>query len=102
RLVAAPGKFTSIGFVAGPGVSQQQLASNLQRVLPPGTEAVTGAAAIQETQDTFQKGLSVFSKFFRIFAVVAVLVVAFIILNTFAITVARLTRENGLFRALGA
>src|SRR6516164_5375387 len=102
RLVAAPGKFTSIGFVAAPGVSQQQLVANLQRVLPPGTEAMTGAAAIKETQDTFQKGLSVFSKFFLIFAVVALLVGAFIILNTFAITVAQRTRENGLFRALGA
>jgi len=102
RLVAAPGKFTSIGFVAAPGVSQQQLVANLQRVLPPGTEAITGAAAIKETQDTFQKGLSVFSKFFLIFAVVALLVGAFIILNTFAITVAQRTRENGLFRALGA
>ena len=101
-LVAAPGKFSSISFVADPGVSQQQLVSNLQRVLPPGTEAVTGATAIKETQDTFQKGLSVFSKFFLIFAVVAVLVGAFIILNTFAITVAQRTRENGLFRALGA
>ena len=61
RLVAAPGKFTSIGFVAAPGVSQQQLASNLQRVLPPGTEAVTGAAAIKETQDSFQQFLQVFA-----------------------------------------
>src|SRR6516164_194118 len=88
--------------VAAPGVSQQQLVANLQRVLPPGTEAITGAAAIKEQQDTFQKGLSVFSKFFLIFAVVALLVGAFIILNTFAITVAQRTRENGLFRALGA
>jgi len=102
RLVTAPGKFTSIGFVADPGVSQQQLVSNLSRVLPPGTEAVTGAAAIKETQDTFQKNLSLFSKFFLIFAVVALVVGAFIILNTFAITVAQRTRENGLLRALGA
>jgi len=102
RLVAAPGKFTSIGLAASPGVSQQQLVSNLKRVLPPGTEAVTGAAAIKETQDTFQKALSRFSKFFLIFALVAVVVGAFIILNTFAITVAQRTRENGLLRALGA
>jgi putative ABC transport system permease protein len=102
RLVAAPGKFTSIGFVAGPGVSQQQLVSNLRHALPSGTEAVTGAAAIKETQDSFQKALSVFSKFFLIFAVVALVVGAYIILNTFAITVAQRTRENGLLRALGA
>src|SRR6516164_10928089 len=102
RLVAAPGKFSQIGFVAAAGVSQQQLAANLQRVLPPGTEAVTGARIIKEWQDMFQKGLSFFSKFLLIFAVVALVVGAFIILNTFAITVAQRTRENGLLRALGA
>ncbi len=102
RLVAEPGKFSSIGFVADRGVSQQQLVSNLKRALPPGTEAVTGAAAIKEQQDQFQKALSIFSKFFLIFAVVALVVGAYIILNTFAITVAQRTRENGLLRALGA
>jgi putative ABC transport system permease protein len=101
-LVAEPGKFSSIGFVADRGVSQQQLVSNLKRALPPGTEAVTGAAAIKEQQDQFQKALSIFSKFFLIFAVVALVVGAYIILNTFAITVAQRTRENGLLRALGA
>jgi putative ABC transport system permease protein len=102
RLVAEPGKFSTIGFVADRGVSQQQLVSNLQRALPPGTEALTGAAAIKEQQDQFQKALSIFSKFFLIFAVVALVVGAYIILNTFAITVAQRTRENGLLRALGA
>ena len=102
RLVTTPGTFSSISFVAAPGVSQQQLASNLQRVLPAGTEAVTGAKIIKETQDSFQQGLSFFSKFLLIFAVVALVVGAFIILNTFAITVAQRTRENGLLRALGA
>src|SRR5215831_10697339 len=102
RLVAEPGKFSTIGFVADRGVSQQQLVSNLKRALPPGTEALTGAAVIKEQQDQFQKGLSIFSKFFLIFAVVALVVGAYIILNTFAITVAQRTRENGLLRALGA
>src|SRR5215831_2228333 len=102
RLVAAPGKFSSISFVAGPGVSQQQLVRNLKRALPPGTEAVTGAKVIKETQDSFQQIVSIFGKFFLIFAVIALVVGAFIILNTFAITVAQRTRENGLLRALGA
>jgi putative ABC transport system permease protein len=102
RLVAEPGKFSTIGFVADRGVSQQQLVSNLKRALPPGTEALTGAAAIKEQQDQFQKALSIFGKFFLIFAIVALVVGAYIILNTFAITVAQRTRENGLLRALGA
>ena len=37
-----------------------------------------------------------------VFAVVALLVGAFMIFNTFSITVAQRTRENGLLRALGA
>jgi putative ABC transport system permease protein len=102
RLVTAPGKFSAIGFVAAAGVSQQQLVQNLRRAIPAGTEAVTGAAITKETQDSFQKGLSFFSYFLLIFAVVALLVGAFVILNTFAITVAQRTQENGLLRALGA
>src|SRR6516164_7180607 len=102
RLVAAPGKFTLISFVAAPGVSQQQLVANLQRALPPGTEAVTGAKIIQETKNSFQQLLQIFSTFLLVFAVIALVVGGFIIMNTFAITVAQRTQENGLLRALGA
>ena len=102
QLVAASGKFTSILFVAKPGVSQQQLVSNLRQVLPHGLEAITGATLIKESQDQFQQALSFFNTFLLIFAVVALLVGAFMIFNTFSITVAQRTRENGLMRALGA
>jgi putative ABC transport system permease protein len=43
-----------------------------------------------------------FNTFMMIFAVIALLVGAFMIFNTFSITVAQRTRENGLLRALGA
>ena len=102
RLLTAPGKVTSISFAAAPGVSQQQLVNNLQRVLPLGTEAVTGAKIIAETKNSFQQLLKIFSSFLLIFAVVALVVGGYIIMNTFAITVAQRTQENGLLRALGA
>jgi putative ABC transport system permease protein len=102
QLVAAPGKYTGILFVAKPGVSQQQLVSNLKQALPHGVEAITGAAMIKETQDSFAKVLAFFDTFLLIFAVIALLVGAFMIFNTFSITVAQRTRENGLLRALGA
>ena len=102
QLVAAPGKYTSILFVAKPGVSQRQLVSNLTGNLPHGLEAITGAALIKESQDQFAKVLSFFNTFLLIFAVIALLVGAFMIFNTFSITVAQRTRENGLMRALGA
>src|SRR5215471_759663 len=88
RLVTAPGRFTSILFVAKPGVSQQQLAANLRHVLPRGLEAVTGATVTKEMQDSFQQAMGFFNTFMMIY--------------TFAITVAQRTRENGLLRALGA
>jgi putative ABC transport system permease protein len=102
QLVAAPGKFTSILFTARPGVSQQQLTGNLRRALPHGLEAITGAALTKESQDQFQKAMSFFNTFMLIFAVIALLVGAFMIFNTFSITVAQRTQENGLLRALGA
>jgi putative ABC transport system permease protein len=102
RLVAAPGKYTSILFVAQPGVSQQQLVSNLRHVLPRGLEALTGATVTKELQDQFQQFVRFFSTFLIIFAIIALLVGAFMIFNTFSITVAQRTRENGLLRAVGA
>jgi putative ABC transport system permease protein len=102
RLVAEPGKFDSIAAVAERGLSQAQLATRISRVLPPGTEAVTGAQVIKETQSDIRKATSFFTTFMLVFAIVALLVGAFIIFNTFSITVAQRTRENALFRALGA
>lgn len=102
QLVAAPGKFNSIVFSAKPGVSQQQLVSNLRQALPHGLEAITGTALTKELQNQFDQGMAFFNTFLLIFAVVALLVGAFMIFNTFSITVAQRTRENGLLRALGA
>ena len=102
RLVGEPGKYDEINFVAAPGVSQTELAKRLSAVLPPGTEAITGKAITAETQSTLRKALSPFYTFLLIFAIVAVLVGGFMIFNTFSITVAQRTRENGLLRALGA
>jgi putative ABC transport system permease protein len=102
RLAAAPGKLTSVLFVAKPGVSQQQLASNLRKVLPHGLESVTGATITKELQSSFQQAMGFFNTFMLIFAVIALLVGAFMIFNTFSITVAQRTRENGLMRAVGA
>ena len=102
RLVGEPGKYDEINFVAAPSVSQTELAKRLSAAVPPGTEAVTGKEITAETQNALRKGLSFFNTFLLIFAVVAVLVGGFMMFNTFSITVAQRTRENGLLRALGA
>ena len=102
RLVAAPGKFDSIGVVAAPGLAGAELVGRIAPVLPAGVEAVTGEAATAESQNEFKEGLSFFNTFMILFAVVALIVGGFMIFNTFSITVAQRTRENGLLRALGA
>ena len=102
RLVAEPGKFDSISLIADSGVSQKELVSRVRAVLPNGTEAVTGATVTKETQSEMRKAFSFFNTFMLVFAVVALLVGGFMIFNTFSITVAQRTRENGLLRALGA
>ncbi|HST48521.1 ABC transporter permease [Jatrophihabitans sp.] len=102
RLVAEPGKFDSIEIVGTAGVSQAELAHRIGAVLPAGTEAITGKAITAENQSAIRKALSFFNTFLLIFAVIALLVGGFMMFNTFAITVAQRTRENGLLRALGA
>jgi putative ABC transport system permease protein len=102
RLVTAPGKFNSISFVAQPGVSQTQLVHNLQGALPAGLQAVTGQQAASEDRSTIMNALGFFNTLLIVFAIAALLVGAFMIFNTFSITVAQRTRENGLLRAVGA
>lgn len=63
---------------------------------------MTGAAVTKEGQDQVRKAMTFFNTFLLVFALVALLVGGFMIFNTFSITVAQRTRENGLLRALGA
>lgn len=71
-------------------------------VLPPGTEVLTGEALTAETQDAIASAMGFFSSFMLVFAVVALLVGAFMIFNAFSITVAQRAKESALLRAVGA
>jgi putative ABC transport system permease protein len=102
QLLGEPGKYDDITVAAEDGVSQEQLRAAVARALPAGIDVATGAALTKETQDEAHKALAFFRTFMLVFAVVALLVGGFMIFNTFSITVAQRTRENGLLRALGA
>jgi putative ABC transport system permease protein len=102
ELLAEPGKWDEISVVAEDGVSQETLTADLAAALPSGVEAVTGSTVVDENQQFAQDAMSFFTYFMNFFAVVALLVGAFMIFNTFSITVAQRTRQNGLLRALGA
>lgn len=94
--------FTSIGLTAADGVSQAELTEAARAVLPSGFTAVTGDTVVEESQSAVGEFLDVISTFLLVFAIIAIIVGAFIIVNTFAILVAQRIRELALLRALGA
>jgi putative ABC transport system permease protein len=103
RLNGAPGQLDGVAVAADEGVSQEQLVERLRAVIDrPEIQVITGEKLIEETQDEIQRNLSFFNIALLIFAAVAVIVGAFIIVNTFSIVIAQRTKELALLRALGA
>lgn len=94
--------FNRVSLTAADGVSQQQLADAAQTVVPAGFEAATGDQVADESQDAIGSFLGVIQTFLTVFAIIAVIVGGFIIVNTFSILVAQRSRELALLRALGA
>ncbi len=94
--------FNQISLTATEGVSQRELVKAADRVVPAGFEGVTGDKVAAESQDAIGKFLNVIDTFLLVFAIIAVVVGGFIIVNTFSILVAQRSRELALLRALGA
>ncbi len=102
RVLQKQGQLDEIWVRADPGVSESQVTSNIAALHLPQTEVITGKKAAQEAKDQATSFLSFFSVFLLVFAVIALLVGAFIIANTFSILVTQRTRELALLRAIGA
>jgi putative ABC transport system permease protein len=88
--------------VARDGVSQTEVVRDLRKVIGSGNEALTGKQITEESQSDLKDQLSFFTIALLAFGVVAVLVGAFVIYNSFSIVVAQRTREMALLRAIGA
>ena len=102
-LMPAPDRVTEVLVAASPGVSETELVSRLQPVLPDGLEAITGTALTAEDNAAIESDfLGFFETFLLVFAAVALLVAAFSIYNTFSIVIAQRTRQQALLRAIGA
>jgi putative ABC transport system permease protein len=94
--------FTTIWVTADHGVSQSQLRDNVAHVLPPKVQALTGDDAANESASQVLRGVKFLRTFLLIFAGVALVVGAYLIVNTFSILVAQRSRELALLRAIGA
>ncbi|GAA0973496.1 Macrolide export ATP-binding/permease protein MacB [Nocardioides aquaticus] len=94
--------FSDVWVTAADGTSQEELAAQASAVLPDDVEAVTGERAADEAASGLLEAVSFLTTFLLIFAGIALVVGAFLIVNTFSILVAQRSRELALLRALGA
>jgi putative ABC transport system permease protein len=101
-LADQPGKVDSIQVAAASGVTPQELVTRIERVMPDTVEVKTGKEQADENSDSIKDSLSFLNTLLLVFAGIAVFVGAFIIFNTFSITVAQRTREFALLRTMGA
>lgn len=102
ELFQKEGEVDSVDVAAEDGFSTDDLRERLEDVLPDGVEAADPGAVATEQAELLKEALSFFNTVLLVFAGIAVFVGAFLIFNTFSITVAQRTREFALLRALGA
>ncbi|MEA2370131.1 MAG: putative transport system permease protein [Solirubrobacteraceae bacterium] len=97
-----PGQFDYVDVAGRPGVSPQDLVGRIAPLLGP--RFIVRTAADQARQDTNRifDELSFLTSALLAFGLIAVFVGAFVIFNTFSITVTQRTSELGLLRTLGA
>jgi putative ABC transport system permease protein len=102
RVVGEQGGFDQIDVAAAPGVTPPQLRTRIRAALPREFAVRTGSEEAANQTSNLESDLGFLRTFLLVFAYVALFVGAFIIFNTFSITVAQRTREFGLLRTLGA
>jgi putative ABC transport system permease protein len=102
RVVGQQGRFNQLDVAARTGVTPGELRDRVRAELPSTVEVRTGSEQASKETSDLESNLSFLRTFLLVFAYVALVVGAFIIFNTFSITVAQRTREFGLLRTLGA
>ncbi|WP_084124615.1 ABC transporter permease [Demequina sp. NBRC 110054] len=83
------------------GADNDAVASEISTMIPEGTRAVTGEQLQAEQSESFDSMLQYIDIFAITFALIALFVGSYIIVNTFRIVVTQRTREFGLMRAIG-
>jgi putative ABC transport system permease protein len=105
-VAGEPGVYDSINVAAESNpahpITPTELAARVRAVLPATLKVRTGSEEAVNQTSNLEEELGFLRTFLLIFAYVALVVGAFIIFNTFSITVAQRTREFGLLRTLGA
>ncbi len=102
RITGKRGRFDQISVAAQSGVSAATLKERIQRVVPPSVRVETAEENANRSSDQIRDNLGFLRIALLVFAFVALFVGAFLIFNTFSITVAQRITEFGMLRTLGA
>jgi len=102
RLTHKVGRFDQISVAARRGVSPESLKRRIERVMPPSARVETATEKADRGSEEIRDNLGFLQTILLVFGFVAVFVGAFLIFNTFSITVAQRVTEFGLLRTLGA
>jgi putative ABC transport system permease protein len=102
KLLDREGEYDAISAAAKEGTSEDELVQAIEPVLPQEAKVVSASAESAEAQDEVSDFTSIFRYFLLTFAAIALFVGAFVIFNTFSITVAQRTREFATLRTIGA
>jgi putative ABC transport system permease protein len=102
RLLGEEGRFHVIQAAAQPGVSSQQLTRALRAEIGRAAVVRTGEQEARSQSDEIKDDLGFLNTALLAFAGISLFVGAFIIFNTFSITIAQRMREFALLRTLGA
>jgi putative ABC transport system permease protein len=102
KLLGREGQYDAISVAARDGISEDDLVAAVAPVLPADAEVVSAAAEAKEQSDEVSQFTAIFRYFLLAFAAIALFVGAFVIFNTFSITVAQRTREFATLRTIGA
>jgi putative ABC transport system permease protein len=96
------GQVSTILVAADSGVSATDLASRITAAVPANVLVETGSDNASRQAGDINDNLGFLKQFLFVFALIALLVGAFIIFNVFSITVAQRIRELAMLRTVGA
>src|SRR5919108_2861199 len=102
RISDKRGELDEIDVAVANGANTREVTAEVRGLLPRTVDVKTGAQDAKDQADDIQGGLSFLNTLLLAFAGIALFVGAFIIFNTFSITVAQRTTEFGLLRTMGA
>jgi putative ABC transport system permease protein len=102
RMLGKGSSFDEVQVAAKPGTSPQELKTELRKALPATVDVRTGAEQAAKQSKDIRDNLGFLKTALFAFAGISLFVGAFLIFNTFSITVAQRMREFALLRTLGA